>query len=87
MDFFFFQLKIKVNDFLRLEEKCGSNSRHLILYLLQLKPPFPNNDDTWRSRTGLEPSYGNTLVERCFRKKEKSSRNPKGAYAALSLHM
>ena len=43
---FFFQLKIKVNDFLRLEEKCGSNSRHLILYLLQLEPPFPNNDDT-----------------------------------------
>ena len=83
MDFFFFQLKIKVNDFLRLEEKCGYNSRHLILY------PYDSSLRSPITMTlgGLGPSYGNTLAERCFWKKEKSGSNPKGAYAALSLHM
>jgi len=34
---------------------------------------------------GLGPSYGKSLVERRFWKKEKPCKNPKGAYMALSL--
>ena len=44
--------------------------RHLILYSLQLKLPFPNDNNTRRFRAGLGPGYGNSLVEGCFSKKE-----------------
>ena len=44
--------------------------RHLILYSLQLEPPFPNDDNTRRFRASIGPGYGNSLVEGCFWKKE-----------------
>jgi len=38
-----------------------------------------------RSRIGLGPGQRNSLVG-CFWMKEKPYRNPKGAYAALTMH-
>lgn len=61
--------------------------RYLILHPLQLELLFPNEDNTRRPRTGLGPSYRNSLVERCFWKKYKPSRNPKSAYTTMSLRM
>ena len=50
---------------------------------LRLEPSFPNDDNTRRSKVDLGPSYGNSLVERCFWKKEKPNRNPKDAYTSF----
>ena len=63
----------------KLMNQNRANYRHLILYPLQLGPPFPNNNNTRRSRDDLRPSYGNALVERCFWK----DKNP---YKTLRVH-
>ena len=53
---------------------------------LMTRALIPNDDNTRRSRDDLSPSYGNSLVERYFWKKEKPYKNLKGVYSTLSLH-
>ena len=74
LSFFFLLIPL-----VKLMNQKRANYRHLILYPLQLGPPFPNNNNTRRSRDDLRPSYGNALVERCFWK----DKNP---YKTLRVH-
>ena len=67
----------------RRNSKVNEASTSENLYLLWLEPPFLNDNNTKSSRADLRPSYGNSLVERCFWKKEKPNRNPKDAYTSF----